>query len=280
MRRSRSVTLFGGKSVLDENRERKRKARKEIQDEDADTVLNTEKDEYVDYIISKYRYGRANINTEIDDVQIDVDDYSADADVTLIVPMSGSPELLQYEPQTSRIKSYKAEVQQVSDEEDVYELHIDLRSPGPRRGWTEERVEKEVDNVIDYIETDWNRLQNDIEKFDGELQRLAEREFDKRREEAREQREMFGSVDIPLRKRDDTPETFSIEPPERRKTIQKPEPEAETATEPGPRPSRKTHIRIFWKQSTISALDSSGHPTYSRITVRKIFGTSSECFWR
>lgn len=243
MRRSSTVELFGGKSVLQENKDRKRQAHQDIQDEDADSVLNTPKEEYVDYIVSKYQYDRVSINT--DDVEIDVDSYSTDADVTLVVPMSGSTDVLEYEPQTSRRESHTARIESVPGEEQVYELHIDLPSPGRRRRWTEKRVEKEVDNVIDYIDTDWNRLKNDIESFDDELRRHAEQQFEKRREEARETREMFGNVDIPLRKREDTPETLSIKPPERRKTIQKPEPEAETATEPAPTVPEDTYNDIL-----------------------------------
>lgn len=243
MRQSRTVEIFDEKSVLQENKDRKQQARQEIQDEDADRILNTQKHEYIDYIVNKYQYERASINT--DDVQIDVESFSTDADVTLIVPMSGSTGVLEYEPQTSRMKSYTARIKPVPDEQQVYELHIDLPSPGRRRGWTEERVEKEVENVIEYIDTDWNRLKNDIDSFDDELRRHAEQQFKQRREEAREQREMFGNVDIPLRKREDTPETLSIEVPERRKEIQKPEPKTETATEPAPTVPEDTYNDIL-----------------------------------
>lgn len=242
MFRSNTIDLFNGKSILTENKDRKRQARYEIEDEDADTILNTEKDKYVDYIVDQYRYDRAKIN--VDDTEIDPDSYSNDADVTLIVPMTGSTDVLEYEPQRSRMKSYTAKIVGNPHEEHAKELHIGL-SPGGRRGWTRDRIEQEVDSVIDYIETDWERLQNDIEKFDDELRRHAEQQFEKRREEARETREMFGSVDIPLRKRDDTPETWSIDPPERRATIQKPEAEAETAGQPAPTVPEDTYNDIL-----------------------------------
>lgn len=240
---SNTIDLFAEESITQENRERKRQAREEIQAEDADKILNTEKDDYVDYIVNQYQYGRATIN--VDDAQIDPNSYANDADVTLIVPMTGNTDVLEYKPQTSRMKSYTARIESVPGEEHVTELHIDLPSPGGRRSWTEDRIEKEVDNVIDYIETDWDRLQNDIENFDGELRRHAESKFEERRREAREAQEMFGSVDIPLRKRDDTPETWSIDPPERRATIQKPEAEAETAGQPAPTVPEDTYNDIL-----------------------------------
>lgn len=240
---SQTIELFAGKGITHENKDRKREAREEIQDEDADKILNTEKDEYLDYIVNQYQYERANIN--VDDAQIDPDSYANDADLTLIVPMTGNPDVLEYKPKTSRMKSYTARTESVPGEENVSELHIDLPSPGGRRSWTEDRIEKEVDRVIDYIETDWGRLQNDIENFDDELRRHAEQQFEKRRKEARETREMFGSVDIPLRKRDDTPETWSINPPDRRETIQKPEAEAETADQPAPTVPEDTYNDIL-----------------------------------
>jgi hypothetical protein len=229
--------------ILNENKERKRSAREEIQKEDAKTILNAEKGDYLDYIVDEYRYKDANFN--LDKVQIDVESFSANADVTLIIPVSGNLEVLEYEPQRSLMKDYTADVEPVSGEGKVYELHIDLPKPGRRRDWTEERIEREVESVKEYIETDWGRLQGDIEEFNDQLRSHAEQEFEKRREEAREKRELFGQVDYPLRHRSDTPDTFSIETPERREMIQKPEPEGDTALDPVPTVPEETYNEIL-----------------------------------
>lgn len=232
MRGRQRITLLGGKSVLQENKDRKQQVRTEIQNEDANQILNTPKDDYVEYILSEYGYGRVNIN--LDDAELDVEDYSADANASIIIPVRGEVDVLKYDPQSSRMKSYQAEVIPSAGDKDVYELHIDLPHPGTRRGWNKERVDKAASKVTEYIEDLWPNLEGDFEQFESQLETYAADQFEKRRKEAREQREAFGNSKFPLRKRDDTPETFSIKPPDRREKIELPEVKTDTASDPVP----------------------------------------------
>lgn len=236
------IRLFSGKGVTTENKDRKRQVRQDIQGEDANTILNADKSEYLDYIVDKYRYGEVNINLE--GIEFDVESYRPDTDLTVIIPAVGDVGTLQYEPQTSRMNSYIAEVERVDGEEGVYELHIDV-SPRGSGGWNQDRVNQAINGVKDYIQADWPNLQNNIEQFHSQLRQHAERIFDQRRQEAREQREMFGSVDVPLRRRDDTPETIAIEVPDRREPIEKPEVDAKTAGEPAPTVPPETYQKIL-----------------------------------
>jgi len=142
MRRGHSVKLFAEKSFSDERRKRKKELRDKIQDENANRILNTNKDKYIDYILSKYQYDKVNINT--DDARFDPEKYASDTDVTVIVPIRGNKEILKYKPSSWResVGRYSAKIKEVKKEEEIHELHVELEPLASRKGGVEEILKR------------------------------------------------------------------------------------------------------------------------------------------
>lgn len=242
--RRRKIQLFGKKSVLQENKECKRAATDEIQEESADRILSADKGEYIDYIVGKYGYEK--VNFALDSISWDVDSFSKDANLSIFVPAKGSTEILELKPQHSRVKSFSPTINRsTAGDGDEFELEFDVGNPGRHRSWTEDRIESKIEEIKDYIKSDWSSLESDIESFDQELKSVAERAFDNRFEEARKHREMFENVEYPLRKRTETPDSISIDSPSRREKIEKPDPDTDIATEPVPVVPEETYRQVL-----------------------------------
>ena len=237
--KTRSVGLFTGVNIQSENRNRKQKAKKEIEDEDPNAIAEVEKDEYLDYIEGEYGYDPLKI--ALDDVSIDVEEYSREEDPTLIVPVSGNSDVLEYQP--SKYKSGRKYTAKIKADRD--EIRIKLGGRPSRGGWDKESIQTEIDRIKEYIQFHWDHLQTDIESFHQELRDTAEGALNRRREEIREQREMLDEIDVPLQKRDDTPNTISVDAPKRRMSVEKPEPSGNYAGEPAPTVPKETYRDIL-----------------------------------
>jgi len=235
---SRIRPLFHDESFSNIADQKITKMKSEVENEDADKITSSKKEKYVDYIVSKYSINPVEIATE--DAQIDADTFSRNEDPTLLVPVAGNTDILYYEPSTISI-GYSVRGEVKGDE-----LQIELRGSG-RGGWDKESLNNEIDRATDYIETHLDRVKGQIEDYHEELRREAERSFEKRRKEVREQREMLGSLDVPLRKGDDVPDTFSIDAPEYRDKISLTPPESSdlSASDPAPTLPESTYEDIL-----------------------------------
>lgn len=236
--RSRTRPLFNDESFSDVKRQKIDSMKRKVQNEDADRITGVEKDEYIDYIISKYAINPVKVATE--KAQIDAETFSRDEDPTLLIPVDGNTDILDYKPKAYSI-GYA-----VRGKVKGNELQVELRGSG-RRGWTEESLNKEIERATDHIDTYLDRLEAQIENYHEELRNKAERAFKRRREEVREQREMLGSLDVPLRKSDNTPDTFAIEAPEQRETVSltPPQPSGASASDPAPTVPESTYRNIL-----------------------------------
>jgi hypothetical protein len=236
--RTRNITLFRTKEFREVKSEKLRQVETEIENENPDRISGVEKDEYVDYIISKYRIEPVEI--DLDAAQIDVEDFSRDETPELVIPVSGNTDLLGYTP-SRRTMNYSC-----SGTLDGNELRVEIVNSG-RRGRTGEKLNKEIGRVKTHIEDRLEYLRSNIRSYHQELERKAESRFESRREEIREQREILGSLDVPLRKDEDTPDTFAIDGPIQREQIslEPPEPEHETAGQPAPTVAESTYKDVL-----------------------------------
>lgn len=230
--------LFNGEKFSNVNREKINSMERSIENEDPDRISGTEKDEYLDYVVSKFSINSIDVTTE--DAHIDAETFSKDENPTLLIPVEGNTDILDYRPKTITMGySIRGKVREG-------ELQIEIRGSG-RGGWTKEALNREIEKATDYIDTHIDRLERQLDGYHSELRDKAEKAFEKRRQEVREQREMLGSLDVPLRKSDDTPDTFAIDSPEKTNNIplNPPEPSGPSANEPAPTVPNSTYQSIL-----------------------------------
>lgn len=236
---NRTRTLFNDEPFRNIRKLNLEKAKTEIQNEDPDRITGVEKEEYIDYIVSEYSIDSVRVAT--DEAQIDVEDFSRDEDPTLLIPVSGNTDILDYQPKSRTIGySVKGKVEDG-------ELQIEISGRGGRRGWDEESLNTEIRRATEYIDDKVDSLKSEIEKYHQDLERQVEQEFEKRLNEVQEQREMLGSLNVPLRKNESTPDTFSINGPEKRESISlsPPEPSGPSASDPAPTVAESTYEDVL-----------------------------------
>jgi len=231
-----SKTLFHGKSLSEKARNKKESLKVAIREEDPDRIASTDKREYVEYITSQHDIGKVKVDT--DNVEIAAEEFSPTEDLELVIPVAGNTDLLAYSPKNQRIG------QSIQATWDDNRLRVELRRSG-RRTWDEENLQNTIDRTVEHIDTHVNRLNNQVEKFRSNIETTAEQLFEHRREEIREQREMFGNLDVPLQRDDNTPDSFTIDAPERRAPITLEPPESGAGTGPAPTVSESAYNDVL-----------------------------------
>ena len=238
--RSTTTTLFAQKKFSELRHEKLDGAKEAVKSDDPDRVAGTEKEEYVKYVVSKHQI--EPLEAEVDVAQLNAESYKQQEDYQLVIPVAGNTDLLKYRPSTFSM-GYSCEADILRGDG---ELRVNLQSRN-RRGWNEDSLQSAVDQAKSHIKKHINRLKSDIEDYHEELEGTVEREADRRREEIREQREMLGNVDVPLRQNEETPDTIAIDGPSKRERIavKKPEPNQGAAGEPAPTLAGGTYRHIL-----------------------------------
>ncbi len=225
--RRRTKPLFNSKRFSEVSKTRLDEAKNDVRHADADRIAGVQKDEFVDHLVAVHGIEPLEVGT--DDAHINKGSLSADEDKELIIPIAGNTDILEWRPRTQTVGN-SVQGSWTSDE-----LRVELQRRRQRGGWNPERLQNEIDRATGYIDTYMNRLNGEIESFHEDLRDQLEREFDKRREEIQEQRELLGSLDVPVYQQDDTPDTFVIDAPEQREKISVEPPKSDaTVSDPAP----------------------------------------------
>lgn len=80
-------------------------------------------------------------------------------------------------------------------------------------------IEKQAEKIMDELETQLKHLTHEIEKYNNQLPKVVEDFFQKRRQEFLDQNEVVALLKVPVRKRENLPETYTIPTPKFRKKV-------------------------------------------------------------
>lgn len=224
--RRRTKPLFNSKRFSSVSQTRLDEAKKDVHHADVDRIAGVEKDDYVEYVFGRRSIEPLEMGT--DEAHINKGSLSADEDKELIIPIAGNTDILEWQPSTQKI-GYSVQGSWTNNK-----LTVELSKPN-RREWNPERLQNEIDRATDYIDTYMERLRREIDSFHDDLRNQIEREFEDRQKEIHEQRELLGSLDVPVYQQDDTPDTFVIDVPEKRENISVDPPKSDASvTDPAP----------------------------------------------
>lgn len=199
--------------------------RKEVQSGSENYILNVNETNYVNYLVEKYTLE----NIALDFEGVFVSSYEMD------VPAERFPKFLFDEMPG---KSYK---------KDVVRYHIPLSGdqsllrylPNPRMHWTPEvviesgclcfdvinfyndpdTIKQEADGAIGNLKTQFDYIARQVDAFNSQVRDRAIKAYRSRRKHLLDKSDLLASLGVPIRKRNDFPETFAIPDPERRKKV-------------------------------------------------------------
>ena len=82
-----------------------------------------------------------------------------------------------------------------------------------------EEIKSKAERIINALKTQYEYLVSEVEKYNDSLPTLVKQLFQERRRYFLDKNEMLASLGVPVKKREDLPETYAIPTPEFRKSI-------------------------------------------------------------
>jgi hypothetical protein len=220
---------------------RKLELKNEVESSNSNYVLNVNEDDFCQYLASRYSLvvpkiyedkiyvydqKEVDINVSRDQMRFIIDRSRPfcmkGIQVKIACPFDGDGELFQYRPSTSTYNPPRGEIV-------GQEIHLIYRMVDHDAGKLKQMYQRELGEIKRYIE--W--IQQEIGAFNNSLESFVRQFVFQRKRKLLDDVGLVSSLGIPVRRRADLPETYSIpsirkkpkfEPPEAPKGPFKPEP--------------------------------------------------------
>ena len=212
---------------------RKKEAIEEIYRQSDDYILNVNKSEYIEHLVSEYTIQPLEIHS--DKLSVSVEERMIPAewhpssywvdrgksypkDVYIFhLPFSGDGELLKVRASTYSMSAPRIMVSGGEIRFEIINFNQDAES-----------IRREADNLVNQMVTQNQYLTKDIIKFNEALEAQLSQAFDVRKEQLLKKHNLISSLGVPVRKSTGTPSTFAV--PARRTPVipRKPKPKVTT----------------------------------------------------
>jgi len=231
---------FSGKDSFSVIENQKQRIISEIQSQKDDYILNVNKTEYINYLISRYRIEPIKIHKDQLSVStyeamipaeyhpvtyfVDAGEYYKRDIIKYHLPFTGDSELLKVRASTYTLSS---PLIMIEDGCICFEIiNFNLKP---------EQIKQESQGTVQGIINQNEYLTKDLEAFNNTIERLATQAFDSRKQQLLKKNNLLSSLGVPVRKVHGVSDTFSV-PAHRTKVIpSKPKPEVtETGYKPEP----------------------------------------------
>lgn len=208
MRSDPKVKLFIKGRLKKGLESRKDQAQKHIIDEDDQTILTANKQQYIDQVVERYSVDPPVI--QFDERYAEPEGSGPNSKLVVYFPYTGNQEMLYKKP-----SSYKSNI-------GIYEFyvgsdHIYHEIDAHRED--SDSLDTEIQRVTQYLRDHAKPVAKQVRKFNADLRDQVTRWFEKHKENTREKHNEFSDLNIPIKKRDEVPETFSVPGPDSRKQV-------------------------------------------------------------
>ncbi|MBA2868900.1 hypothetical protein [Methanococcus maripaludis] len=207
--------IFYGNTFSNHVENIKRDIEYRINSETEEYILNVNENEYIDHLVQKNYLEPLGFDFENKKV------IRAPGDIILHIPYFGESELSKYQPSTFAMRTYPTYL-----ENNMFCFTISNKTNA-------EDVKNEIARIIDTITDNSRYLSVEVERYNNSLQDFIINKFKARKNKILKEIELLYSLDIPVVKREDLPETFTISPlKNKKKALIKPNPKTAYAPEP------------------------------------------------
>ena len=181
--------------------------RDEINSLNENRILNTSEDDLCNYFVKKYKVGvlqidESQIQIDYGDARINVRDYGrlislTGTRVTFYIPFSGDPDLFKLQPSMFSVNPPRAKVR---GREIVMIYERTTTGATQIKGEFESELTR-LKNYLQYIE-------QEVTPFNSSIREMASQGIKVRREKILRDRDLAEQIGFPLRRRQDTPDTY------------------------------------------------------------------------
>lgn len=210
-----SVDIFDGMSLGDKLRGQNQLLLEKIEGETDNYILNANVEEYIGYIVDSFFIEKTVIHFEqmyvtSKEKLIKAEYFPFDFNVkpgksykknTVIyhIPFEGIPDIFIYTPST---KILWTTLVGISDTEIIFEI-VNFHDDS-------EQINQEADSIISKIKKQFENITEEIDQHNGSIEKKAREAFESRKNQILKNNDLLASLNVPIRKRQDTPETFSV----------------------------------------------------------------------
>ena len=210
-----------------------------------DYILNVNETDYINHLVNEFTIESINIDFEEvfigtlyeKDVPAEYfppygfnvragESYPKPA-VTYHLPYTGNEHLLQYTPSTWIDWTTEVSLENQCLCFEVFSLSSDVEE-------VTEDLKKEAQGIIDSIRTQLGYLTSEIERYNGQLPTTVKQLFQKQKQKIIDKNQIAAALGVPIKKREDLPETYAIPTPEIRRSVNVEPQVTEVGYEPEP----------------------------------------------
>lgn len=206
--------LIGGKRTAAQNK---------VKGKDGDFILGVNKPDFIDKVVHEVQIESVSIH--FSKRQFNIEKEHGDRTYQIYYPVSGNNDLLKYQPNEFNGWSTDAFL---TEEGDELWVEFSLSENPPEHDIIEERIEEIEAN----IEENYDSLISEVEEFNETLPLIVEEVFDESKRNHLGDISIEEELDIPVREKEERPDTVAIEPPEQRDEISVEEPEFHASEPP------------------------------------------------
>lgn len=218
--------MFREGKLADYFQQKRDEIQRTLQHKSEDYILNVNETEFVKYLVNKYTLDSININFEdqfIDEpYEKDIpaerfpqfrfnvrpgESYPTPATIYHL-PYTGNEDLLKYSPNSHLSSGTEIFL----DNQCICFEVISL-------GGDPAEMKENADKVISDFKTQLEYLAPKLEKFQAQLPTIIDELFQQRKQEILDKHQFVASLGVPVKKREDLPETYAIPTPEYRKSV-------------------------------------------------------------
>ena len=196
-----------------------------IEDKSEDYILNVNETEYINYLVGEYTVTPININFEkifITDYEKQIPAEHLPRDIIAYegksyprqaivyhLPYTGNQSLLECSP-TREYLMWTTGV--FLDKQCLCFEVVSLRDNA-------EEIKRKAQEIIDNLKTQLGYLGSEIDRFNNSLPMAVKQLFQERKQRLHNKNKMVADLGVPVKKREDLPETYTIPTPEFRKSV-------------------------------------------------------------
>jgi len=210
MRNNGTFSAFSEGRLDEELGTRKRRLKLEIQKETDAYVLNVSEEQYLRYLVDKYRVEPPTIDFEHVRKKYYKNYKKGQRTIKYCLPVSGDVSMLRLRP--SRFTGRPCELE-IDDNHVCFGITVfDIDDTDKAA----KEVERQAGEHTRALEENLGHLHQDIERYNNNLREHAEPIFRRRKETVFKEHALLAALDIPLRQKTDLPETYSVPSPKDR----------------------------------------------------------------
>lgn len=247
LRYGNTIAVFGGHRLYVYLKENDQKIQYHIENEPENYILNVNEERYVNFLVGEFT---------IDVPSIDLNGVfatgkgSSTQSAVYHLPYTGSTDLLQYSTGAGLVWTTNMFI-----EEQCICFEVAER--------TSEQIKQTAKHVISNLKTKLEDINQEVNAYNTQLRNSIERLFKARKQTFLDKNNMLASLDVPIKKRNNLPETYAVPTPKIRKSVTIKPSVMESSYKPEPALDESTYHDILQTIHDVGKVFERLPPTYS-----------------